>query len=272
MQNIRKNSVLRMSNQLKIASLQLNIAWAEIDENLKEAERLIASLPEGYDIAVLPEMFTTGFITDRNLALSMAETNGGRTLEKITQWAKRYNIAIVCSIIVEYGEQLRNRAYFVEPSGEITFYDKRHLFEISGENLIYTGGSKPVPVVRYRGWNIAFAVCFDLRFPAWLRNDKGAYDLLIIVANWPDSRRYAWEHLLIARAIENQSYVVGTNRSGIDKYGVYSLSSMTVDPKGMPLGSVYSEFVHIAELNKEMLEAFRGKFPIYMLNDDFSIN
>lgn len=272
MQNIRKNSVHQMSNLLKIASLQLNIAWAEVDENIQAAERLIASLPNGYDVAVLPEMFTTGFITDRQLALQVAETTNGRTLAKLRQWAKQYNLAIVCSVIVAEGEQLRNRAYFVEPSGEVTFYDKRHLFEISGENLIYTSGKKNIPIVRYRGWNISFAVCFDLRFPAWLRNNKGNYDLLIIVANWPDSRRYAWEHLLIARAIENQAYVVGTNRSGIDEYGTYSLSSMTVDPKGISVGGSYSELVHTAELDKEMLEAFRGKFPIYLLSDSVRID
>lgn len=260
-----------MSKNLKIATLQLNIAWADVNANLTAAEGLLDSLPDGYDLAVLPEMFTTGFITERELALRCADTGNGRTLQIMRQWAKKYNLAIVGSIIVAEGEQLKNRAYFVEPSGEVTFYDKRHLFEISGENLIYSPGKKQIPVVRYRGWNITFAVCFDLRFPAWLRNDRGAYDLLLIVANWPDTRNYAWKHLLIARAIENQAYVVGANRSGVDNYGLYSLTSMTVDPKGMPIHQNYSEFIQTSELNKEMLEAFRGKFPIYLLNDSFNV-
>lgn len=256
-----------MSNKLKVATLQLDIVWADIDANLQAAERMLATLPDGFDVAVLPEMFTTGFIIERENALRCAESSNGRTLQTMRQWAKKYNLAIVGSIIVAEDEHLKNRAYFVEPSGEVTYYDKRHLFEISGENLIYSPGRKQIPVVRYRGWNITFAVCFDLRFPAWLRNDRGAYDLLLIVANWPDTRNYAWKHLLIARAIENQAYVVGANRSGIDSYGMYSLTSMTVDPKGMPIQQSYSETVQISELDKYELEAFRGKFPAYLLND-----
>lgn len=260
-----------MSKKLKVATLQLNITWADVNANLTAVEELLASLPDGYDIAVLPEMFSTGFITDRELALRCADTGNGRTLQTMRLWAQKYNMAIVGSIIVADGEQLKNRAYFVEPSGEVTFYDKRHLFEISGEDRIYSPGKKQIPVVRYRGWNITFAVCFDLRFPAWLRNDRGAYDLLLIVANWPDTRSYAWEHLLIARAIENQAYVVGANRSGVDNYGLYSMTSMTVDPKGMPVQQIYSEFIQSAELDKEMLEAFRGKFPVYLLSDSFDV-
>ncbi|MCM1021485.1 MAG: nitrilase family protein [Muribaculum sp.] len=256
-----------MSNNLKVAAIQLNIAWGDIDTNLIEAEKLIASLPEGYDLAVLPEMFTTGFIVERDLALKCAETINGHTLNKMRLWAKKYNLAVAGSVIVAEGEKLKNRAYFVEPSGEVTEYDKHHLFEISGENLIYASGERPIPIVRYRGWNIAMAVCFDLRFPAWLRSDKGGYDLLLVMANWPDTRLYAWEHLLIARAIENQAYVIGANRSGIDNYGVYSQTSKIIDPKGLPVGDNYSELIHTSDLNKEMIEAFRGKFPVYLLND-----
>ncbi len=261
-----------MSNTLKVATLQLNIAWGDIDANIARAESLLNSLPEGYDIAILPEMFTTGFIVERDLALRCAETVNGRTLQIMRQWAKKFNLAIIGSIIVNEGEHLKNRAYFVEPSGEVCYYDKHHLFEISGENLIYAPGNNQLHTVRFRGWNIAFAICFDLRFPAWLRNNKGAYDLLIIVANWPDSRKYAWQQLLIARAIENQAYVIGANRTGSDQYGEYTGSSIIVDPKGLTVEEGLDNYILSATLDKNKLLAFRNKFPVYLLNDSITIN
>lgn len=261
-----------MSNTLNVATLQLNISWADINANLAQTETLLNSLPEGYDVVVLPEMFTTGFIVDRDQALRCAETINGRTLQIMRQWARKFNLALIGSIIVNEDEHLKNRAYFVEPSGEVTYYDKHHLFEISGENLIYAPGHSMIPVVRFRGWNIAFAICFDLRFPAWLRNNKGSYDLLIIVANWPDSRKYAWQQLLIARAIENQAYVIGANRSGTDPYGEYNDSSTIVNPKGITIGRTSGSYIHSASLDKDKLVAFRNKFPVYLLNDSITIH
>ncbi|MCM1505267.1 MAG: nitrilase family protein [Muribaculum sp.] len=264
-----------MNKNLKVAAIQLDIAWTDIEQNLIEAERSIVALPQGCDIAVLPEMFTTGFIIDRQKAVSLSETGIGPTLTRVTSWAKRYNMAVCGSYIAREADRLYNRAFFVEPSGDMTFYDKHHLFAISGEDSVYSEGSKPVPVIRFRGWNIAIAVCFDLRFPAWLRNVNAMYDLLILTANWPDSRAYPWEILLAARAIENQACVVGCNRAGADDYGVYSGTSAIFDSRGQRIAGESANgttrpFI-VAELSKSDLERFRTKFPVLQSMDTFTI-
>ncbi len=274
-----------MNKNLKVAAIQLDIAWTDIEQNLIAAEDAIAALPHGCDIAVLPEMFTTGFIIDRQKATSLSEAGIGDTVKRVAKWAKRYNMAICGSYIARDADRLYNRAFFVEPSGDMTFYDKRHLFAISGEDSVYSEGHQPMPVVRFRGWNIAFAVCFDLRFPVWMRNVNAAYDLLIVMANWPDSRAYPWDILLTARAIENQSCVVGCNRAGADDYGVYSGTSAIFDSRGRrvagtPLdtdapadesGTGPAQLFIVAELSKSDLERFRSKFPVLQSMDSFSI-
>lgn len=261
-----------MSDILKTAAIQLDIAPGDKSRNIAEAERLVSLLPEGYDIAVLPEMFTTGFICDPQQASMLAETADGATMTAVRRLAKARKIAICGSYIAREGAAVYNRAFFIEPSGDEYFYDKRHLFSISGEDKAYTRGVTPVPVFRFRGWNIAMCVCFDLRFPVWMRNCCGAYDLMIVVANWPDSRAYAWEHLLIARAVENQAYVIGCNRIGSDPYGEYSGTSAIIDAKGRSTGSpAENEPFVTAELSREALTAFRNKFPVYLEADNFKI-
>lgn len=260
-----------MSDLLKVAAIQLDIKQGDKAGNLAEASRLINSLPEGYDIAVLPEMFTTGFICDRGQSEMLAETVDGNSLSEIRRLAAGKKIAVCGSFIARDGDAVYNRAFFIEPSGDSYYYDKHHLFSISGEEKAYSRGGSRIPVFRFRGWNIAMAVCFDVRFPAWLRNHDGAYDLMIIMANWPDSRAYAWEHLLIARAIENQSYVIGCNRSGNDQYGEYSGTSAIIDAKGRLIGEKSDSPVMTAELSRDSLDTFRKKFPVLHEADRFSI-
>lgn len=260
-----------MSDIMKIAALQLDIEWGAKEENLQRVANVLESLPPGIDILMLPEMFSTGFIVDGQEALAAGERMDGPTLNRLRRWAREYSMAICGSLIVRVDDKVYNRGFFIEPSGDEYFYDKRHLFSFSGEDQAYTRGESLMPVFRYRGWNIALAVCFDLRFPVWLRNDHGAYDLLLIVSNWPDSRGYAWEHLLIARAIENQSYVAGCDRSGSDKFGEYSGISMIVDAKGQPVHTDIGNRVIIAELSRADLSRFRNKFPVYREGDDFQI-
>ena len=265
-------------NKLKTAVIQLDIVWMDIEQNLINTENALKRLPEGCDVVILPEMFTTGFIVDRQTAMSIGGTDSGRTIAKMTELAHLHNTAICGSFICRNGDSLYNRAFFIEPSGDKVFYNKRHLFTMGGENLTYTPGEDPMPVFRYRGWNIAMAVCFDLRFPAWLRNVDASYDLLIVMANWPDSRAYAWQMLLIARAIENQAYVVGCNRSGTDDFGSYSYKSLIVEPKGRVIAG-HTEFdaepetsdIIVTDLSKDSLERFRQKFPVCQSMDHFKI-
>jgi len=269
-----------MNNNLKIAAIQLDIVWTDVEQNLINAEETISRLPKGCDIAVLPEMFSTGFIVDQGIARSVCETNSGRTVTKASEWAQRYNMAVCGSFIAGEDDKLYNRAFFIEPSGDKVFYDKRHLFSISGEDKAYERGQRPMPVFRFRGWNIAIAICFDLRFPVWMRNIGTSYDLMIVMANWPDSRALPWDTLLKARAIENMSYVVGCNRKGTDDYGRYAGLSEIFNPKGQRITGLSPENLGedtatqpyiMADLSMDDMQRFRSKFPVYREMDTFDI-
>jgi predicted amidohydrolase len=173
--------------------------------------------------------------------------------------------------IVREGDHCYNRLHWVYPNGDFGYYDKAHTFRVSGEADVIARGTKRV-VFEYKGWRIKPAVCYDLRFPKWLRNDNMDYDLLLVCANWPASRREAWMTLLKARAIENLCYVVGCNRTGIDgNGGEYSGDSLAVNYKGLVFADGISETENEdAEmtidlvLNKERLDAFRQKWPLYL--------
>ncbi|MCM1451677.1 MAG: hypothetical protein NC102_05430 [Clostridium sp.] len=253
---------------LSVAAIPLDIASVNKEENLLQASKSIARIPAGADLVVFPELFTTAFIPDRQLCLSLAEENDGPTMS----WAKRTahvtGAAIAGSFLAKEGGRLFNRAFFVEPTGDAVFYDKRHTFSIGRESDVLSKGEAVPPVVRFRGWNIAICVCYDLRFPAWMRNVDYKYDLMLIPANWPEARSYAWEHLLIARAIENQSYVIGANRSGSDSFGDYGRTSRIIDFRGMSVGEENDSCLH-ARLSKNSLQKFRETMPVSRDADDF---
>jgi predicted amidohydrolase len=264
-----------LTGPLTVVAVELNISLSDKSANIKAADAALGALSPGIDIVVLPEMFATGYILDGAKARELAETNDGETMAWVRRQATLRNAAVVGSFIARDGDRCYNRAFFVEPSGDTTFYDKHHLFATGGEDSVYAAGDAPVPKVRFRGWNIAIAVCYDLRFPVWLRNVNSAYDLLIIVANWPDARAYAWRQLLIARAIENQAYVVGCNRTGNDDFGVYSGTSIAVDAKGRVVDAkkmaTSDANCIIAELSRSTLYNFREKFPVCLHGDRFTL-
>ena len=265
-----------LNGPLTVAAVELDTAPSDKKANLQAAAAAIETLAGHADVALLPEMFSTGYILDPQAARSLAEPSDGPTIEWSARLAAQCNLALAGSFIaLDHDGRLFNRAFFTEPSGETTYYDKHHLFTTGGEDRVYTPGRKRIPVIRFRGWNIAIAVCYDLRFPVWLRNIAGAYDLLLVTANWPDSRAYAWRQLLIARAIENQAYVAGCNRTGTDSFGTYEGTSVIVDPKG----TVISSTAHTAtgtpccvgRLSHAALDEFRTKFPAYLHGDSFSL-
>ena len=224
-----------MDTSIKIATLPLDIAWGDIDRNLLTVAEKLPGIKPGTDILVLPELFSQGFIQDEAILHNMARTAADMTLAAVKLWSSRFNMAIAGSFLASIGSKIVNRGFFVEPSGETTFYDKHHLFCLSAESRVYTEGTSLPPVIRFRGWNISLIVCYDLRFPVWCRNDGQRYDLLLVPANWASARGYAWKQLLIARAIENQAVVVGANRSGHDDYGDYDRQSFIFDPFGKQL-------------------------------------
>lgn len=260
------------NNELKVAIIPYDIVWADKDENLMSVSHLLRYVDADTDIVVLPEMFTTGFITDNTMVSTLAETNTGKTIDAVHRWADFFKFAICGSFIASTASGFYNRAFFIEPSGDETFYDKKHLFSIGGESKVYNQGDKVSPIVRFRGWNIKFVVCYDVRFPMWCRNIDNNYDVMIATANWPTSRSYAWNQLLIARAIENQSYVVGANRSGKDDYGTYSESdSVIIDYKGNQIGERDASGIIYAQMSQEKLLAFRTKFPVWKDADRFQL-
>lgn len=253
-----------MLNNLKIVALSLPIAWADVSENLQNLTFALGKLSSQTDLVVLPELFTTGFLASSDMAIDKAEQfSASPTIETLKSLSNKHNLALCGSVLVAEGDTLRNRCLFIEPGGDITYYDKHHLFCISRESQSVTAGSEHSPIVRFRGWNISMAVCYDLRFPGWLRNRALSYDLLLVVANWPQSRQYQWEHLLIARAIENQAYVCGVNRSGADDFGTYDGMSRIYSPTGQNIGKEGGPLIITAELRKVYLEECREHFPVW---------
>jgi predicted amidohydrolase len=184
--------------------------------------------------------------------------------------ARALDAAIYGSAIITEGGRYFNRGLFVRPDGSVEQYDKRHLFRMAEEIRHYSPGEQRV-VVEWRGWRLLLQICYDLRFPVFSRN-RGDYDALVYVANWPDARRYVWSQLLIARAIENQSYAIGVNRVGMDGKGHhYTGASVVVDPRGDPEEIAAGEGLMHAILHREALDDFRAKFPVGKDADDFEL-
>ena len=245
---------------MKTVILQNDILWADPAGNIRKADAAISSSPDA-DLYILPEMFSTGFCTSPE---GIAESDGA-TLEWMKKKAAQCGAAIAGSVAIKEDGNFYNRFYFVKPDGEVVSYDKKHLFTYGKEHESFTAGDRRV-IVEYLGVRILLEICYDLRFPVWSRN-RGDYDMIIYVASWPASRISAWNSLLVARAVENQCYVAGVNRVGTDPSDSYSGGSVIVDPYGNVIARCqdgiesYSE----AEIDMELLEAFRRKFPV--LND-----
>ena len=253
---------------MNIKILQHDITWANPKENVKHLNALIDS-QKGADLYVLTEMFSTGFATQPE---GIAEPEGCETLEWMKQKAKECHAAIAGSIAIEKDGNYYNRFYFVKPDGEVTQYNKRHLFTYGGEHKRFTRGEERV-IVEWRGVRFLLLVCYDLRFPVWSRN-RGDYDAILYVANWPTPRVEAWSALLRARAIENQCYVAGVNRVGTDPNCEYCGGSAIISPYGKTLAACEDgkECIASSELDMQELEAFREKFPVLSDADGFTLN
>ena len=246
---------------LKIAGLNLDIAWKNKNENFKNIEKSFNDIFA--DIFILPEMFPTGFYMKPEEIADRKE----ETLEWMKKLAHQKKAAVCGSASIYEDKKFLNRFYFVEPNGDYCFYDKRHLFSYSGEDKKYSSGNERV-IVNYKGWRILLQVCYDLRFPVYARNN-GDYDAIFYVANWPKSRIDAWQTLLKARAIENQAYVFGLNRIGIDGNNLeYPESSYCYYPDGNEISTTKSNIV-TATFEAENLHEFRAKFPFLSDRDEF---
>lgn len=254
---------------LRVSLVQFEVIWENPVANRSKLNELINRLDGKTDLIVLPEMFTTGFSMH---ARELAETMAGESLNWMLDQSKAHQAALAGSMIVKEDENYFNRFIFVTPTGEIFYYDKRHLFSIGEEHLYFSNGNKKV-IINFMGWRIALMVCYDLRFPVWCRSIHEA-DLIIFVANWPQARQHVWQALTKARAIENQLYVAGVNRTGMDGSGInYAGESMLIDPKGSILLDLENklEAIETCDLSLKELNRFRDKFPVGRDADSFEI-
>lgn len=258
------------NKNMKIAIVQHIIRWNELDSNLHHLTSLMNQQP-GADLYVLAETFATGFLAEGSSVQAVVEAP--QIFCWMQQQARRLNAAIAGSVAtVDDRGFLRNRFFFVRPDGSFDYYDKRHLFGYAGETDEYVAGERRV-VTQWRGVRFLLQVCYDLRFPVFSRN-RGDYDAIIYVANWPARRCEVWQTLLKARALENQCFVAGVNIVGRDKECEYMGDSVVVNAYGRVIASCSSGMVEtaMAELDMEELQRFRKKFPVLEDADEFKTN
>ncbi len=253
---------------LKVALIQHDIAWLNAQANLAGLQTTLGDI-ESVDLILLPETFATGFAVDCENVTSSAT--------HIVQWliaqAKRCNAVIAASVLVEQDLQKFNRMYWVSPNGDIQHYDKRHLFCLGQEGEHIQAGRHRV-VFELNGFRILPQICYDLRFPVFARN-RNDYDVMINIANWPAARRDAWDTLLKARAIENQSYVLGVNRVGKDGNNIAHNGGTAVyrfDGKTLAFAQDDHQEVLVVTLNKANLEAYKQAFPAWQDSDPFTLD
>lgn len=236
-------------------------------------EEKIWGIGHEIDLLILPEMFPTGFSMD---ASELAEPMNLLVTKWMKQMASQLNATVTGSVIISENQNYFNRLLWVSPDGNVSHYDKRHLFRMAAEDEVFSPGTN-LPIFNLKGWKICPQVCYDLRFPVWSRNriieEELAYDLIFYIASWPAARVSAWDALLPARAIENLAYSIGVNRIGVDGNEVsYNGHSAAYDFKGSKMIDLEErEVIEVLKLNAADLDAYRHKFPAWMDSDSFQI-
>ncbi len=260
---------------LNISLVQTNLEWENPKQNLENFQVRLNKITNNPDIIILPEMFNTGFTMN---VKKCAEKEDGRTVTWLKEQTQRKNCIICGSLLIEDEDRFYNRMFWMNPDGTFETYNKRHLFRMADEHMIMSQGNTK-KIVEFDGWKINLQICYDLRFPAWSKNNYNdgnyEYDMLIYIANWPKVRNYAYKSLLLARAIENQAYVIWVNRTGEDGNGVlYSGDSMVVDPYGkiLELAEESSEEIIHSSISYEKLKNYREKFNVGLDWDKFDIH
>ncbi|XOV92096.1 MAG: nitrilase family protein [Bacteroidota bacterium] len=258
---------------LKVSLVQTDILWESIESNLAHCEELIWQIKGDTDLIILPEMFSTGFTMEPK---PLAELMNGKTHNWMRMIAAQRNAVVAGSCIITENKNFYNRFLVVSPDGSTQYYNKKHLFTLSGEDVAYATDHKDL-VFELKGWKIKTRICYDLRFPIWGRS-KGQpgnpyeYDVIIYVANWPAPRIHAWNTLLSARAIENVSYSVGVNRVGEDPTGhKYPGHSAAYNFKGEEIAFITKEEIVNVTLEREPLDAFRARYPFHEDADQFEL-
>jgi predicted amidohydrolase len=255
---------------LKASYIQTKLYWEQPDKNLEMLASKIEAIAEKSDLIVLPEMFSTGFSMNSE---ELAENfKSSKSISWMKTQAVKQSACVLGSLIIRDKGCHFNRMIIAFPDETIKYYDKRHRFTYAGEDQHYSAGKDKL-IFTYKGWRICPMVCYDLRFPVWIRN-RHEYDLLIFVANWPEARVNAWDTLLAARAIENMSYCLGLNRVGEDGNGLnHTGHSCLYDPLGQAMTDEYNETEHVKtiDISKSELEITRKKMAFLEDQDDFEL-
>lgn len=258
-----------MTDTLSISCIQTELTWENVDQNLKHFANKFDQIPDSTEMVILPEMFTTGFSMN---SIELAESMNGKSFNWMKEQSKKFNKIIIGSVIIKENKNYYNRCITMFPNGEYYTYDKGHLFRMENEHEDFTKGESKT-IFKHNAWRVCTLICYDLRFPVWSRN-QNEYDLLIYIASWPESRREVWNTLLKARAIENQSYVIGVNRIGNDGEGItYSGDTVVINAKGQIVAKAndYKDEIITTELSLKELNKFREKFPVDLDADNFKI-
>lgn len=257
-----------VANNLRVTTVQTDLVWEDKTANLSLLSSRLESLQSPTDLVVLPEMFTTGFSMNASV---LAEGMDGPTVDWMRRQSALLGAAVTGSFVAKENGRYYNRLVFMLPDGNYRVYDKRHLFTLAGEHQAYEAGTEK-KVVEWLGWKICPLVCYDLRFPVWSRNVEG-YDLAVYVANWPERRAHHWRQLLMARAIENQAYLIGVNRIGKDGNGhQYCGDTTVIDYSGEILHSIaHQENISTTSLSYEKLHTYRKSLQFLNDKDEFEI-
>lgn len=256
---------------MKIALLQYPIVWADKRMNLLNAVKHISDLKGNADIALLPEMFSTGFCTDRP---DLAEPSDGETISALQAVADESDVAIVGSFMCIDKGLLFNRGFFLSPHKSPVFIDKKHLYSHGGEDRFFTAGNERT-IIEYKGVRLRLIICYDLRFPVWARSYEGDYEVLLVIANWPEVRIGVWDVLVRARAIENQCYVAAVNPVGDDGLGEhYNGHSVAIDTRLHDLAGFKDneEGTRVVDFSIEALRHFREVLPLWKDGDAFALS
>lgn len=251
---------------LTITLIQTALTWEDVEANLDRLTSKLGNIGRPTDLIVLPEMFSTGFSMNAPL---LAEPMTGKALTWLGHMAAAKNAVVTGSLMIQDNGRYYNRLIWAQPDGTVAKYDKKHLFRYAGEEKVFTAGNQRISCM-LKGWRIRPFICYDLRFPVWTRNLGKAYDLALFVANWPARRAMHWQTLLRARAIENQAYVIGVNRVGLDGKGLtYDGHSAVIAPTGEPLFKpIGDERIFTVTLDGGLLERYREEFPVWMDADE----
>ena len=255
---------------LTVTLIQTQLVWEDIDANLAAFDKKINDISEKTDVIILPETFTTGFTMN---ASKVAEPMSGAAVSWIVKKSRQKNTHILGSVIIEEDGKYFNRLLWAKPDGELATYDKKHLFRMAGEHKVFSPGNRHL-TIEVKGWKLRTFICYDLRFPIWVRNIAKEYDVAVFIANWPARRAPHWKLLMPARAVENQSYVIGVNRVGEDGNGIaYSGDSAVIDPLGNILFQQEDvPCTHTAKLSYDRIKEYRETFAVWLDADGDAVS